>query len=89
MKEFRSIYCRIRVILALKFVSGESFIKIVLKRIELKKKALIIFLDGNQPVFLDRDLSQVDLPASFSFYNFVMNMILEKFPTKRKLYFKL
>ena len=43
--------------LALKFISGESFIKIVLKRIELKKKALIIFLDGNQSVFLDRDLS--------------------------------
>ena len=38
---------------------------------------------------MDRDLSQVDLPASFSYYNPVLNLIIEKFPTKRKLYFKL
>lgn len=52
-KNYRAVLYRTIAILALKFVSGETLIKLVLKRIELKKKALLVNLDGNQPIFLD------------------------------------
>ena len=86
---FRSINTRIIAILAMGFVSHELFIMMILKRIDLKKKALVMNLDGNQPVYIDRDITQKDLPPSFRYYNFAMNFIQEHFPAKRKLYFKL
>ena len=72
---FRSVTSRIVAILAMAFVSGELFILMVLKRIDLKKKAMMINLDGNQPVFIDRDITQKDLPPSFRYYNFAIHYI--------------
>lgn len=72
---FRSITARIIAILSMGFVSKELYIYMILKRIDLKKKALIMNLDGNQPVYIDRDITQKDLPASFRYYNFALNFI--------------
>lgn len=90
-KQFETIYrsaiCKILAILAMGFVSKELFILLVLKRIDLKKKALLMGLDGNQPIFTERDINQKDLPPSFRYYNFTLNYIQDYFPSKRKLYF--
>ena len=45
-KQYRSACVRLNVFLALNFVSGEVFIKLLLKRIEWHKKALVAKLDG-------------------------------------------
>ena len=65
IKQYRFLCCRINVFVCLKFVSGETYIKMILKRIEWQKKAVIIDIDGNQPVFLDRDIHQSDISDSF------------------------
>lgn len=67
-------------------MSGEVYIKLILERIDWHKKALITNLDGVQPVFLDRDLNQYDLPGSFQYYTFMLKYIQEKFPQNRKLF---
>ena len=56
-KHYKATINRLTIILALKFVKGDLFVKLVLKRIELKKRALLINLDGNQPILLDKELA--------------------------------
>lgn len=86
-KQYRSACCRLNVFIALNFVSGELYIKLLLKRIEWHKKALVANLDGVKPVYLERDISQQDLPISYQYYTFMFNHIQEYFPNNRKLFF--
>ena len=54
---YRKTCVRFNALLALKLISGELYIQMILERIAWHKKALVMNLDGNQPVFLDRELS--------------------------------
>ena len=56
-RAYKKTCVRFNALLALNLISGELYIKMLLRRIEWHKKALIVNIDGNQPVFLERDLS--------------------------------
>ena len=80
---------RINMLIGLKLPNALLYIQLLLKRIDLSKKKLILDIDNKSWTSIPSDLSQMSLPASFRFYDFLINHIQEQFPQERKDYFEL
>jgi hypothetical protein len=76
-------------LIGLKLPNALLYIQLLLKRIDLSKKKLILDIDNKSWTSIPSDLSQMSLPASFRFYDFLINHIQEQFPQERKDYFEL
>ena len=75
--------------IGLKLPNPVLYIQLLLLRISLSKQSLISDIDNKNWTCIPRDLSQDNLPASFRFYDFLINYIQEHFPQERKDYFEL
>ena len=71
-------------LIGLRVANSLLFILLLLKRIELSKEKLIMDIDNRNWTVIPPDLSQEKLPASFRFYDFVINHIQDHFPQERK-----
>ena len=74
-KIITSTISRINMLIGLKVANSLLFILLLLKRIELSKEMLILDIDNRNWTVIPPDLSQERLPASFRFYDFVINHI--------------
>ena len=54
---------------------GEYFLKLMLLRIKVAKNLFIIEIEQENEVHIPRELSQSDLPLSFSYYNAIIQIV--------------
>ena len=54
---------------------GEYFLKLMLLRIKVAKDLFIIEIEQENEVHIPRELSQSDLPLSFSYYNAIIQIV--------------
>lgn len=88
-KAIQTTISRINMLIGLKLPNALLYIQLLLKRIDLSKQMLILNIDNKSWTSIPPDLSQVNHPASFRFYDFLINHIQENFPQERKDYFEL
>ena len=80
---------KILVILGQKCIQPVLFVRLVLKRIELKKDLFLFDIEQGQEVFISNDLSQSSYPLSFRYYDPLMRIVQDRMTYERKEYYKL
>lgn len=62
-------------VVCLRLVNGPLFLRVLLKKIEVKKKMFVYNIERGQEVFIPRELSQDQLPLSFRYYDPLISII--------------
>lgn len=75
---------KIRLILNMGMVHDEIFILCCLAKIALTREIFVIQIEVGTETFIPSDLSQDQWPASYRYYDSVLNMVLYKCSEQRK-----
>jgi hypothetical protein len=88
-KSRKILFNRLNLYLKLGILSESVYIMVLLRRIELSKELFIIELEQGKEVFISKDLSQDNLPKSFRYYDYILQMVQENISQDRKQFYAL
>ena len=76
-KKLRDLYMKLKLVIQLRAVSGEIYVIILLRLILVCKQLLFKSLENGDEAFIASEISSDQLPASFRFYDPILNIIQE------------
>jgi len=74
-------------ILNLKALKREEYVKCIINKIEIAKTLYIIEIQLGNEVFIPKELSQDHFPKSFRYYDPIFQIVLDNVDDERKEYF--
>jgi hypothetical protein len=80
-------YNKVKMLMDLRILKGLFFIEILLRRIKLAKQIFVLDVEQGQEVFIPKDLSQVNMPMSFRYYDPIIKIILKKMSVESRQFF--
>ena len=75
---------RIKLLMDHRLIGGVIFLKAMLRRTELAKQLLILEVERGEEVLIPPELSQEKLPASFKYYDCILQVVQERVSAKKK-----
>ena len=69
---------KLNLLIQLKAVRDEVYIRIILKRIEISKEIFLMNIELGLETFIPKVLAQDTMPISFRFYDSIMNLVVSR-----------
>ena len=82
------VYNNLKIIVNLKMVGKNLFIKLALRKIKLAKELFILDLEQGQEVFIPKEFSMDRFPLSFQYYDQLLNFCQENVSEQTKQFYK-
>lgn len=82
-----SLYEKMKLVSRFQSLKGVTYLELILKRIELIKELFLLNIAQGDEVVIPDELSQKTLPASYYFYDAIMNIIQKGLEQSKKQFF--